>query len=122
MRTRLVWLDGQLDIDSNTPIVLVGRHGDCDLQLDSARVSLHHCCLVLDAGQAKVRDLSSTNGTRINGRPVKSGRLRPGDILSIADCRFRLALGGSSAESVLLRPLDTTTEQELHRLLGDPKR
>jgi pSer/pThr/pTyr-binding forkhead associated (FHA) protein len=37
-----------------------------------------------------VRDLGSTNGIRVNGMRVKTGRLRPGDELSIAHIRYRL--------------------------------
>jgi pSer/pThr/pTyr-binding forkhead associated (FHA) protein len=41
-------------------------------------------------GEVVVRDLGSTNGTRINGERVEVGRLRPGDELSIAHYRYRL--------------------------------
>jgi pSer/pThr/pTyr-binding forkhead associated (FHA) protein len=37
-----------------------------------------------------VRDLGSTNGTRINGQRVERGRLRPGDEISIGHTRYRL--------------------------------
>jgi pSer/pThr/pTyr-binding forkhead associated (FHA) protein len=40
--------------------------------------------------QVVVRDLGSTNGIRINGMRVETGRLRPGDELSIAHFRYRL--------------------------------
>ena len=40
--------------------------------------------------QVLVRDLGSTNGIRINGMRVETGRLRPGDELSIAHIRYRL--------------------------------
>jgi len=43
-----------------------------------------------DQGEVVVRDLGSTNGIRINGQRVETGRLRPGDELSIAHIRFRL--------------------------------
>jgi pSer/pThr/pTyr-binding forkhead associated (FHA) protein len=43
-----------------------------------------------DKDQVVVRDLGSTNGIRINGMPVETGRLRPGDELSIAHFRYRL--------------------------------
>jgi hypothetical protein len=42
-------------------------------------------------GEVLVRDLGSTNGTRINGRRVAAGRLRPGDELAIADLRYCVA-------------------------------
>jgi pSer/pThr/pTyr-binding forkhead associated (FHA) protein len=40
--------------------------------------------------QVVVRDLGSTNGIRINGELVETGRLSPGDELSIANIRYRL--------------------------------
>jgi hypothetical protein len=40
--------------------------------------------------QVVVRDLGSTNGIRVNGMRVLTGRLRPGDELSIAEYRYRL--------------------------------
>ena len=36
-----------------------------------------------------VRDLGSTNGIRVNGMRVETGRLHPGDELSIAHLRYR---------------------------------
>jgi hypothetical protein len=43
-----------------------------------------------DHDQVVVRDLGSTNGIRINGMRVETGRVRPGDELSIAHIRYRL--------------------------------
>jgi pSer/pThr/pTyr-binding forkhead associated (FHA) protein len=40
--------------------------------------------------QVVVRDLGSTNGIWINGERVETGKLRPGDELSIAHIRYRL--------------------------------
>jgi hypothetical protein len=40
--------------------------------------------------QVVVRDLGSTNGIRINGERVETGRLKRGDELSIAHIRYRL--------------------------------
>jgi pSer/pThr/pTyr-binding forkhead associated (FHA) protein len=71
-------------------VVVVGRHRRCDVRIASPRVSRRHCCLALDGDGVLVRDLGSTNGTRINGRRVEEGVLRPGDELSIADCRYQL--------------------------------
>jgi pSer/pThr/pTyr-binding forkhead associated (FHA) protein len=41
-------------------------------------------------GEVWIRDLGSTNGTWIEGRRVSSGRLRAGDVLAIANLRFRV--------------------------------
>jgi pSer/pThr/pTyr-binding forkhead associated (FHA) protein len=90
MPTRLVALTEGPDILVNRAPVMIGRHPRCDARLGSSRVSRRHCCLAEAAGVVMVRDLGSTNGIRINGRRVGSGRLRPGDELSIAHVRYRL--------------------------------
>ena len=71
--------------------VVVGRHPDCDTQLNSHRVSRWHCILSRDGGEVVVRDLGSRNGTWINGQRVESGRLRPGDKMAIANVFYRLS-------------------------------
>jgi pSer/pThr/pTyr-binding forkhead associated (FHA) protein len=86
---RLVSLDNAGDILVGKAPVVVGRLPACDARLDSARVSRLHCCLTAVGAEVAVRDLGSTNGTRINGLRVGHGRLRPGDILFVAHYRFR---------------------------------
>lgn len=83
-------VSGTPDITVDHPLVLVGRHPQCDARLDSLRVSRRHCILTEDGGEVVVRDLGSTNGIRINGQRVERGRLRPGDEISIAHIRYRL--------------------------------
>ncbi len=89
MPARLVALDEGTDISLDRTMVVVGRHPQCDARLESLRVSRHHCCMTQDGGEVFVRDLGSTNGIRINGQRVETGRLRPGDELSIAHIRYR---------------------------------
>jgi predicted component of type VI protein secretion system len=89
----LVPLDGGPDIPLGREPIVVGRHPLCDVRLPSIRVSRRHCCLTEVDGEVAVRDLGSSNGTRINGRGVESGRLRPGDELTIAHLRYRLEHG-----------------------------
>ncbi len=84
MSTRLLALEGGPDIVVDEDLIVVGRRPECDVRLGSMRVSGIHCCLIEVDGAVLVRDLGSTNGVRINGRRAESGRLRPGDELSIA--------------------------------------
>jgi hypothetical protein len=93
MPARLVALDDGPDIPLDRAMVVVGRHPQCDVRLDSLRVSRHHCCMTQDHGEVIVRDLGSTNGIRINGQRVEFGRLRSNDELSIAHIRYRLDNG-----------------------------
>src|SRR5207302_10062498 len=71
------------------PILLLGRHPECDIQIDSRRVSRRHCCIAQVADYLVVRDLDSTNGIRINGSRVPEGKLRHGDELTIGNHRYQ---------------------------------
>jgi pSer/pThr/pTyr-binding forkhead associated (FHA) protein len=90
MNVRLVSMDALADITLNGEVTLVGRHSSCEVRLQSSRVSRRHCCLIAAGNQVLVRDLGSTNGTKINNQPIVSGTLVPGDELRIAHYRFRL--------------------------------
>ena len=90
MPCRLVASAGWPPIRLDRMLVVVGRHPDCDARLDSPRVSRWHCCLTEVDGEVWVRDLGSTNGTWIDGRRVRSGSLRTGDVLAIAHHRYRV--------------------------------
>ena len=72
------------------PILLFGRHAECDVQLNSKKVSRRHCCLAQVNDYLVVRDLGSTNGVKINGQKVAEGRLRPGDELEIGNFRYQV--------------------------------
>jgi pSer/pThr/pTyr-binding forkhead associated (FHA) protein len=71
------------------PVVLIGRHPDCDTILSHPRVSLRHCCIAQVDDHTVVRDLGSTNGLRINGVRVEEARLESGDELAIGPLIFR---------------------------------
>jgi pSer/pThr/pTyr-binding forkhead associated (FHA) protein len=87
MPARLVALDGAPDI-SVVGEVIVGRDPNCQAWINSESISRRHCVLTEANGGVRVVDLDSTNGTWINSQQVRSGWLRPGDILEIAYFRF----------------------------------
>lgn len=82
------------------PILLFGRHEECDVQLNSKKVSRRHCVLAQVHDHLVIRDLGSTNGVRINGERVAEGKLRPGDELQIGNFKYQVCgdLLGRSAE------------------------
>jgi pSer/pThr/pTyr-binding forkhead associated (FHA) protein len=72
------------------PILLFGRHEECDVQLNSKKVSRRHCVLAQVSDHLLIRDLGSTNGVRINGERVAEGKLRAGDELQIGNFRYQV--------------------------------
>jgi len=72
----------------------IGRHPDQDLTLNSSAVSGRHAELrAAAAGELELADLSSTNGTLLNGDPLTGvAPLREGDVLQLATLEFRLAV------------------------------
>jgi pSer/pThr/pTyr-binding forkhead associated (FHA) protein len=93
MHARLVPLDGSNPIDIVKDLTLVGRKEDCDLRLEHKSVSKMHCVIVKTDGMLMLRDLGSTNGTRVNGQRVRRAILLPDDQLHIASYKFRIHLG-----------------------------
>jgi predicted component of type VI protein secretion system len=72
------------------PVILIGRHVECDVRIDSPQVSRRHCCLAMAYDRLVIRDLGSSNGVRVNGQIVDEARLEPGDEVAIAQFLYRL--------------------------------
>jgi hypothetical protein len=81
-----------------TTRVTIGRANDCDCVLTEATVSRHHAELRRDGGRWLLRDLGSSNGTRVNGmRVLEATEVHPGDRVALGDARYRLATGRGGA-------------------------
>ncbi|MDA0322742.1 MAG: FHA domain-containing protein [Verrucomicrobia bacterium] len=68
--------------------ITVGRKADNNILLDHKSVSAVHCIILLEEGRCVVRDLLSTNGTRINGEKITEQQLVHGDMLKIGAIEF----------------------------------
>src|SRR5262249_4444714 len=97
MPAQLVALSDGPNILLDKPILLLGRHAECDIQLNSRKVSRRHCCIAQVNTYLVVRDLGSTNGIRINGVRVLEGRLKAGDELTVGNFRYNVTLDDQPA-------------------------
>lgn len=102
MPARLISTGNGPSISLDKPIVLLGRQDECDVILESRKVSRKHCCLALINQTVLIRDLGSTNGISVNGKRVESATLSHGDIVSIGGHSFQLrwdSISGSQSRS-----------------------
>ncbi|WP_166828568.1 FHA domain-containing protein [Thalassoroseus pseudoceratinae] len=68
---------------------LIGREQDCHLRPKTDLVSRHHCVFSIDDYGVRLRDLSSRNGTFVNGTQLTEDRkLEHGDKVSFAGLDF----------------------------------
>ncbi len=63
----------------------IGRHESNDIQLPSRAVSNFHAEILKEDGTLVIRDLGSTNGTRVNGERVDRSPVSPGDSIRIGN-------------------------------------
>jgi pSer/pThr/pTyr-binding forkhead associated (FHA) protein len=71
--------------------MVVGRGVGSDLQTDDESVSRRHACFRMEDEAVWVEDLSSRNGTWVNGAPISAPhRLTHGDRISLGACELEL--------------------------------
>ena len=71
--------------DLSDDSITLGRVADNAIQIDDASVSSHHAELTRDGSDYILRDLDSTNGTRLNGVSHSEGKLKDGDQITFGE-------------------------------------
>jgi pSer/pThr/pTyr-binding forkhead associated (FHA) protein len=105
---QLVPAEGGEPITIDKDVTIVGRQSDhCDIVLSRKSVSKIHCVIVKTDGLLFVRDLDSTNGTKVNGQRIVRGALLPGDQLAFAGEKFKVHLG-PARQAPEASPIDRT--------------
>ena len=99
MKSELVPLNGDRPIPITRDVVVVGRREFCDVQIPHPSLSKRHCVLVRTDGLLMVRDLATTNGTKVNGQRVMWAALLPNDRLTLGGYKLRVYLGPDDAPS-----------------------
>jgi pSer/pThr/pTyr-binding forkhead associated (FHA) protein len=124
MPAQLLALSDGPNILLDKPILLFGRHPECDVQLNSRKISRRHCCVAQVGERLLIRDLGSTNGVRINGERVVEGPLNAGDELTIGNFRYEVCtdLTNASAKSKQVPVEDDMLESSDEPIaLAEPK-
>jgi hypothetical protein len=77
---------------------VIGRGSDADITVDDTGISRKHVEILWDGTRAQVNDLGSTNGSLLNGNPVKKAPLPPDSIIDIGRTRIVFRVLAQSAE------------------------
>ncbi len=95
---------------------VIGRGPDCQLKVASASISRSHASIERRGHRLFLRDLASTNGTLLNGRPLRNREteIRDGDRIRVGKMSLAVSIGfdpdlddrGEDLMSSTLRPDD----------------
>jgi len=81
-------------IELESKPIIIGRHPECDVQIDDGSVSRHHAQIAQENGNFYVQDLNSRNGTFLNNSAVhQPTKLYDGSEIRICDVRFTFYTG-----------------------------
>ena len=87
-RHRLVVVDGPdrgVEVEVPRTSLTIGTASTNDLVLTDTTVSRRHCILAVESERYVLRDLDSTNGTELDGTPIREAFLAPGARIRIGD-------------------------------------
>jgi len=68
---------------------LIGRKAHNDIQIDNLAVSGEHAAIITILNDSFIEDLGSTNGTMVNGKPVKKHFLQNNDVVEIGKHKLK---------------------------------
>jgi pSer/pThr/pTyr-binding forkhead associated (FHA) protein len=82
---------------------VIGRNGDCDIQVSLGVVSRHHCEITIKKDGVTVRDMGSSNGTYVNTKRVQEAGLNAGDTVMVGPVVFTVVIDGKPEEVKAVR-------------------
>lgn len=99
------------EITLNKERMTIGRKPHNDIQIDNLAISGEHAAIVTILNDSFLEDLDSTNGTLVNGQPVKKHFLRNNDVVELGKYRLKYindpAIAGGAPDfdkTMVLRP------------------
>ena len=97
MKAELVPDNGDPPIPIHRDVTVVGRRDFADVVIDHPSLSKRHCILVKTDGLLVIRDLITTNGTKVKGQRIRWAALLPGDKITLGAYKMRVYLGPDEA-------------------------
>jgi hypothetical protein len=91
MAKLILSMDGLVlkEIPLNKERLSIGRKPQNDIQIDNLAISGEHAVVVTILADSFLEDLNSTNGTLVNGQPIKKHFLRNNDIIELGKYKLK---------------------------------
>ena len=130
MAKLILSMDGLVlkDIPLTKERMSIGRKSHNDIQIDNLAISGEHAVIVTILNDSFLEDLGSTNGTLVNGAPIKRHFLQNGDTVELGKYKLKYlneavqqATPADFEKTMVLRPdvMRQTTEQMENKAFGD---
>ncbi len=114
MTKLILSMDGLVlkEITLNKERMTIGRKPSNDIQIDNLAISGEHAAVVTILNDSFLEDLNSTNGTLVNGQPIKKHFLKNGDVIELGKYKLKYvadpvphaAESGDFEKTMVLRP------------------
>ncbi len=88
--------------------VTIGRKAQNDIQIENLAVSSEHACIVTILNDSFLEDMGSTNGTLVNGNPVKKHILQNNDLIEIGKYKLKFVNDGPVAAQATVEDFERT--------------
>ena len=130
MAKLILSMDGLVlkDIPLTKERMSIGRKSHNDIQLDNLAISGEHAVIVTILNDSFLEDLGSTNGTLVNGAPIKRHFLQNGDTIELGKYKIKYinetvqqSTPADFEKTMVLRPdvMRQTAEQMDSKSFGD---
>ena len=103
MAKMILSMDGLVlkEIPLNKERLTIGRKPHNDIQIDNLAISGEHAAIVTILNDSFLEDLNSTNGTLVNGQPIKKHFLKNNDVVELGKYKLKYindtpSIGGSA--------------------------
>jgi pSer/pThr/pTyr-binding forkhead associated (FHA) protein len=105
----------------------IGRKAHNDIQIDNLAVSGEHAVIVTILNDSFMEDLGSTNGTLVNGNPVKKHFLQNNDVIELGKYKLKFiqeqgaqpaAAAADFEKTMVLRPSAMKAAAEQAKAMG----
>ncbi len=131
MAKLIISVDGQVldEVELVKERTTIGRKPHNDVRIENLAVSGEHAAIVTILNDSFLEDLGSTNGTTVNGHPIKKHFLQNNDVVEIGKYKLKYinekasqAGSGDFEKTMILRPAGgaTSTSTATSTRIGDP--